>query len=123
MVCGSLGPAVAPAARHPATGAGSGSHHPMSERNSWLGYWRDWRFWAVLWVSGSLALLAVLAWDARSWFAGSPQASFRQTYLATWPVETMWWFLAPLVLWLHSRLTLLDRRWPWALGLHVLTAF
>jgi two-component system LytT family sensor kinase len=94
----------------------------MSERNSWLGYWRDGRFWAALWVLGSIALLAVLAWDARSWFAGSPQASFRQTGLGTWPVETMWWFLAPLVLWMQSRLTLLDRRWPWALALHVLTA-
>lgn len=95
----------------------------MTERNAWLSSWRDWRFWAVLWVLGSIALLAMVAWDARSWFAGSPQASFRETHLGAWPVESVWWFLAPLVLWLQSRLTLLDRRWPWALALHVLTAF
>ena len=94
----------------------------MSERNSWLAYARDGRFWAALWLAGTIVLGAVLAWDARAWLAGAPGASFRETDLGTWPVEVTWWFLAPLVLWLQSRLTLLDRRWPWALLLHVMMA-
>ncbi len=94
----------------------------MSERPSWLPYLRDWRCWAALWLAGSIAILAVLAWDARSWLGGAPGASFRETDLGTWPVEVAWWFLAPLVWWLQARLTLLDRRWPWALLLHVLMA-
>ncbi|MES1168102.1 MAG: histidine kinase, partial [Oleiharenicola lentus] len=83
---------------------------------------RDGRFWGLLWLACSIALVGVLVYDARSWLAGTPGASFRETKLDTWPTEVTWWFLAPLVLWLQLRLTLLDRRWPWALLLHVLMA-
>jgi len=94
----------------------------MNARSAWPAYWRDWRIWAALWVAGSLAIVTVLAWNARSWLAGAPGASFRETDLATWPIEVTWWFLLPLVLVLQARLTLLDRRWPWTLLLHVLMA-
>jgi two-component system, LytTR family, sensor kinase len=83
---------------------------------------REWRCWAFLWLAGSLALAGLLLWDARSWLAGSPDASFRYTALNEWPVSMLWWFLAPLILWVHGRLTLLDRHWPWALALHCLMA-
>lgn len=93
----------------------------MNEGHRWWDYLKGWRAWTVFWLAGSLVLLAVLLFDARSWVAGSPLASFRETHLYQWPVEIMWWFLAPLVLWLHLRLAL-DRRWPWALLLHALMA-
>jgi hypothetical protein len=86
---------------------------------AWL---RDWRFWMVLWLVGSAALVGVLLWDARSWLAGVPEASFRDTALRLWPVSVMWWFLSPLVLWLQVQLTVPERRWPLALGLHALMA-
>jgi two-component system LytT family sensor kinase len=94
----------------------------MSLRNPWLFYLRDWRFWSAVWAVGTVALVLVLGWNARSWILGAPGASFRQTYLYGWPVEVLWWFLAPVVLWLQLRLTLLDRRWPWTLALHGLMA-
>lgn len=84
---------------------------------------RDWRCWAALWLLLSLGLFGWLWWDARSWLLGSPDASFRYTALNEWPVWVLWWFLAPLILWVHGRLTLLDRHWPWALALHCLMAF
>jgi two-component sensor histidine kinase len=93
----------------------------MTESHHWREYVKGWKLWAALWVVGSLLILALLLVDARSWLAGSPLASFRETRLYKWPAEILWWFLAPLVFWLQARLTL-DRRWPWALLLHALMA-
>lgn len=87
-----------------------------------LPYLRDWRTWGLLWLAGTIALVAVLAWNARPWLNGMDDASFRETHLNSWPSAVLWWFLAPAILWTHRRLTLLDRRWPWALLLHVGTA-
>jgi len=83
---------------------------------------RSWRCWAVLWAAITSVLVGFLLWDARSWLLGSPDASFRYTALNEWPVSVLWWFFAPLILWVHGRLTLLDRHWPWALALHGLMA-
>jgi hypothetical protein len=90
----------------------------MNEDRLWVAYLRDWRFWGVLWLTGSLGLLGFLLWDARSWLAGLPEASFRNTSLNEWPVGVIWWFLAPLIIWLQGRLTLFDRRWLWSFLLH-----
>lgn len=94
----------------------------MNQTSPWPAYLRDWRFWGALWLAGSLGLLGFLLWDARSWLAGAPEASFRYTRLNVWPASVLWWFLAPVIWWLQSRLTLLDRRWWWSLLLHGLTA-
>lgn len=83
---------------------------------------RDWRCWAGLWLVITLGLVSWLLWDARGWLLGTPEGAFRFTALNEWPVSTLWWFLAPLILWVHARLTLLDSRWPWALALHCLMA-
>jgi sensor histidine kinase YesM len=93
----------------------------MKERHDWCEYLKGWRPWGVLWLLGSFLLIAVLLTSSRAWLAGAPGASFRETHLYRWPAGVLWWFLAPLVLWLQSRLTL-DRRWPWALLLHGLMA-
>jgi two-component system LytT family sensor kinase len=87
---------------------------------TWL---RDWRFWGAVWLAGLIVAGAVLMWDARSWLGGSPEASFRTTLLNKWPVWVLWWVVAPAILWLQHRLTLLDRHWPWAIALHTLMAF
>jgi two-component system LytT family sensor kinase len=84
--------------------------------------WRSRRFWLAVWLTGTLALVAVLCWDAWPWLNGSPQAGFRNTKLNYWPLEVIWWLLAPGILWLQASLTRLDRHWPWALGLHGLMA-
>lgn len=86
---------------------------------AWL---RDWRLWGLLWLAGVLVLAGLLLWDARGWLAGAPEASFRQTRLNQWPLWLLWWVVAPAVLWLQHRLTLLDRHWPWAISLHTLLA-
>jgi two-component system LytT family sensor kinase len=83
---------------------------------------RDWRFWGAVWLAGVLILAGLLLWDARLWLIGRPDASFRFTHLNQWPAWLLWWFLAPGVLWLQRRLTLLDRHWPWAIVLHTLAA-
>jgi two-component system LytT family sensor kinase len=83
---------------------------------------RDWRCWTAVWLLPTLGLVGWLLWDARGWLAGSPDASFRYTALNEWPVALLWWFLAPLILWVHARLTLLNSTWPWALALHCLMA-
>jgi two-component system LytT family sensor kinase len=83
---------------------------------------RDWRWWAGLWTAVTVVLIGWLLADARAWLVGSPDASFRYTLLNEWPPSVLWWFLAPLILWVHSRLSLLDRQWPWALALHCLMA-
>jgi len=83
---------------------------------------RDWRFWGGVWLAVSAVIIGVLLWDARSWLGGAPEGSFRGTALRLWPVSVMWWFLAPLILWLQVQLTLPDRRWPLALALHGLMA-
>lgn len=83
---------------------------------------RDWRCWAALWLVITLVLAGLLLWDARGWLLGWPDASFRYTRLNEWPVSLLWWLLAPVILWMHGRLTLLDRHWPWALALHCLMA-
>jgi signal transduction histidine kinase len=87
---------------------------------AWL---KDWRFWGAIWLAGVLLGAGLLLWDARSWLAGSPDASFRFTQLNTWPVSWLWWVVAPAVFWLQHRLTLVDRHWPWAIGLHAIMAF
>lgn len=83
---------------------------------------RDWRWWAVLWLVLTLGVAGWLVWDARGWLMDSPGSSFRFTLLNEWPVSVLWWFLAPIILCLHTRLTLLDSSWPWALALHCLMA-
>ncbi len=83
---------------------------------------RDWRWWAALWGAATLVLVALLVTDAWPWLTGSPDASFRLTRLNAWPPSVLWWFLAPLILWVHNQLSLLDRHWPWALALHCLMA-
>ncbi|AOS43784.1 Sensor histidine kinase YehU [Lacunisphaera limnophila] len=94
----------------------------MSARG-WFGTWlRDWRIWGGLWLAGLLVLAGLLLWDARSWLAGAPDASFRATRLHQWPLSLLWWVLLPAVLWLQHRLTRLDRHWPWAIALHTLMA-
>ncbi len=84
---------------------------------------RDWRCWLGLWAAVILGAAGFLLWDARGWLLGSADASFRYTKLNQWPVWLLWWVVAPAVLWLQHRLTLLDRHWPWAFGLHTLMAF
>lgn len=84
--------------------------------------WRHWRLWLLVWLAGTAGLLVFLGWDAWPWLSGTPQASFRNTHLNLWPLATLWWLLVPALLWLQKKLTLLDRHWPWALGLHALMA-
>ncbi len=84
--------------------------------------WRSRRVWVMVWLAGTVGLLALLYWDAWPWFSGSPQASFRNTKLNEWPVEIVWWLLAPGILWLQASLTRLDRHWLWAAVLHTLMA-
>jgi two-component system, LytTR family, sensor kinase len=87
-----------------------------------LPLWRNWRIWFSLWLAGTMALLALLLWDAWPWLRGTPQAAFRYTKLNQWPIEGLWWLLAPLALWLQKNLTMVDRRWPWTVALHGLMA-
>lgn len=88
---------------------------------------RDWidprrlRFWQLGWLVGTLALVAFLVFDARSWLANAPQASFRDTHLFSLPGELLWWFFVPAIAWLHL-VVVRGRRWPWVLVLHVLMA-
>ena len=84
--------------------------------------WRSPRLWFMVWLAGTVVLLALLCWDAWPWWNGSPEAGFRNTKLNNWPVEIVWWLLAPGILWLQASLTRLDRHWLWAAGLHILMA-
>jgi two-component system LytT family sensor kinase len=84
--------------------------------------WRNWRLWFAVWLAGTALLLAYLVADTWPWLAGSPRASFRITKLYLWPLDTLWWLLAPLILWMQKKLVLVDRRWPWAVALHALMA-
>ncbi len=84
--------------------------------------WRSARVWFLVWLAGTVVLLALLCLDAWPWLNGSPQASFRNTKLNDWPVEVVWWLLAPGILWLQATLTRLDWHWLWAVGLHILMA-
>lgn len=90
--------------------------------NDRLPLWRNWRPWFSLWLAGSAILLALLLWDAWPWLRGTPQATFRHTKLNQWPIEGLWWLLAPVALWLQKNLTMVDRRWPWTVALHGLMA-
>lgn len=83
-------------------------------------FWRRGWWWIGVWLILSLVLMALLLWDARSWLLGQPQASFRYTKLNTWPLETVWWLLAPAIVWLQRRLVWVDGRWVWALIRHLL---
>ncbi len=83
---------------------------------------RGWRPWVLLWLAGTVVLGAVLLWDAWPWLHGAQQAAFRYTKLNQWPVEVVWWILVPVALWLQQNLAMVDRRWPWTLGLHALAA-
>ncbi len=84
--------------------------------------WRNWRPLFLIWLAGTAVIATVLLWDAWPWLMGVPQASFRYTKLDQWPLEVIWWLLIPGILWLQNSLTLIDRRWPWAVTLHVLMA-
>ena len=84
--------------------------------------WRTRRLWLLLWLAGTVILAAVLAWDASGWLGGGQQATFRDTMLNQWPLAALWWLLVPAALWLQKNLTMIDRRWPWTLGLHALMA-
>ena len=95
----------------------NGSNHHSSPR-----LWPNGRLWLFVWLAGTLALTAVLLVDAWPWLHGSPQATFRYTKLNQWPLAVLWWLLAPGIYWLQKNLTLIDRRWPWALGLHGMMA-
>ena len=94
----------------------------MKGRNHPLPRWRNPRTWLALWLTVTAVFLVLLLWDAWPWLTGSPQASFRNTKLNLWPLDLLWWLLAPGMLWLQKNLTLMDRRWPWAVGLHGLMA-
>lgn len=85
-------------------------------------WWRNRRLWLLIWVTGTIALAAILLWDARSWLQGAPQATFRATKLNLWPLETLWWLFAPAILLVHKSLARVDRHWPWAITLHGLLA-
>jgi two-component system LytT family sensor kinase len=85
-------------------------------------WWRNWRFWLLVWVAGTIALTAVMLWDARSWLQDAPQATFRVTRLNLWPLEILWWFFFPAILLVHRSLAGADRHWLWAVGLHGLLA-
>lgn len=94
----------------------------MNSGNGARSWWQSWRPWLAVWLVVSVGLFAVLLVDAWPWLAGSPQASFRNTRLYLWPLDLLWWLLAPGMVWLQQKLTLVDRRWPWAVGLHGLSA-
>jgi signal transduction histidine kinase len=85
-------------------------------------WWKRARFWFFLWLAVTLALAVYLGWDARAWLRGDPAATFRATKLSTWPIEILWWLLAPAILLVQKYLTRIDRRWPWTLSLHALAA-
>ena len=85
-------------------------------------WWRNWRLWALVWVIGTVGLLAILWWDARLWLQNAPQATFRTTKLNVWPLEILWWLFVPAILLVQQSLWRLDRHWPWAIGLHALLA-
>ncbi len=84
--------------------------------------WRGWRLGLLLWLAGTVVLAGILLSDAWPWLSGSPQAAFRYTRLNQWPLGCLWWLLLPVVLWLQQNLSLMDRRWPWTIALHGLTA-
>jgi len=85
-------------------------------------WWRNWRWWLLFWVAGSVALTALVLWDARSWLQDGPQATFRATKLNLWPLEILWWFFVPVILLVHRSLARAERHWLWAVGLHGLLA-
>jgi two-component system LytT family sensor kinase len=85
-------------------------------------FWRSWRPWFLFWLVATAGFATVLLWDAWPWLHGAPQAAFRYTKLNQWPMESLWWLLVPVALWLQKNLTMVDRRWPWTLGLHGLMA-
>jgi two-component system LytT family sensor kinase len=85
-------------------------------------WWLKPRLWLAMWLVGTLALAAILLWDARAWLAGEPAATFRATKLNLWPVEVLWWVFAPAILLVQKSLTRIDRRWWWAVVLHGMLA-
>lgn len=90
--------------------------------NGSAAWWRNWRWGLLVWVTGAVALTAILLWDARSWLQDAPQATFRATKLNLWPLEILWWFFLPVILLVHRSLARADRHWLWAVGLHGLLA-
>jgi len=85
-------------------------------------FWIKPRFWFLVWLAGSVVLLGILLVDAWPWLRGDAQAAFRSTKLNEWPLEIVWWLLVPVGVSLQKNLTLMDRRWPWSLGLHAMIA-
>ena len=94
----------------------------FSPGNAAIPFWRNPRLWLAVWLAGTAGLLALLLWDAWPWLSDAPQASFRNTRLNEWPLEVIWWLLAPGLLWLQATLMRIDRHWLWAVALHGLTA-
>lgn len=90
--------------------------------NDLVPWWRHGRLWRWLWLAGTIGLGSFLLWDAWPWISGEAQAGFRDTKLNTWPLSLLWWVLVPAGMWLQKNLSLVDRRWPWAVALHGLTA-
>ena len=85
-------------------------------------WWRRGSFWFLIWLAGTGALAAILLADAWPWLMGEPRATFRETKLNLWPLEIIWWLLAPAILLVQKNLTRIDRHWPWAIGLHTMLA-
>jgi two-component system, LytTR family, sensor kinase len=81
-------------------------------------WWRNRWIWLLIWLAGTAALLAGLSWNAWPWLGGTPGATFRETRLNEWPLEILWWLLAPLILLVQKSLTRIDRYWWWSVILH-----
>ena len=92
----------------------------VSRASSW--FWRNPRFWLLLWLAGTVLGISLLLADAWPWVLGAPHAAFRSTLLNRGPIALLWWLLAPGIIWLQRSLVLVDRRWPWTVVLHVLVA-
>lgn len=95
---------------------------PSDNGNVGTAWWRNWRLWVIVWSVGTVAMVAILLWDARLWLQGVPGATFRVTKLNLWPLELLWWLFIPVILLVKQSLTRLDRQWLWAIGLHGLLA-
>ena len=92
----------------------------VSRASSW--FWRNPRFWLLLWLAGTVLGISLLLADAWPWVLSAPHAAFRSTLLNRGPIALLWWLLAPGIIWLQRSLVLVDRRWPWTVVLHVLVA-
>lgn len=90
--------------------------------NDFSPFWRNPRHWLLAWLAGTIALAVIVIWDAWPWLEGAPGMTFRSTKLSQWPAAVIWWLLVPGIMGLQAKLPLVDRRWPWTIGLHGLMA-